>query len=87
MVECHPVRAARAPVMAGDAEPFVPEVLHHLDLVARDLAHRVRRMVFGTGRLAAVAVAAQVGDDDGVPLGQGRRHAVPHQVRLGDPVQ
>jgi hypothetical protein len=44
-------------------------------------------MVGCARRFATRAIAAQVGGDDGEPLGQRRRDPVPHQVRLRDAVQ
>ena len=45
------------------------------------------RVVVADGRAEGVAVARQVGRDDGEALGEPRRDRVPHQVRLGIAVQ
>ncbi len=73
--------------MARDVEPREAELAHHRDLIAREGAHRVGRVV-GRGRWhAAVAVPAQIGGDDGEVAGEGRDDFVPHEMGLRDPVQ
>jgi hypothetical protein len=60
---------------------------HDLDLVTADRAHAVGLVIGGTGRLAAVAVPAQIGGDDGVALGKEGRYPMPHQMRFRYAVQ
>src|SRR3989475_6450283 len=43
---------------------------------------RLEGMIRAVRRLAAVAVAAQIGGYHGEPLGQSRRHFVPHDMSL-----
>ena len=76
-----------AAVVAGEHEALVAERRHDLDHVLRHRALGVGGVLRVGGRLAAVAVAAQVGADDGEALGQRRRHAVPHGVGLRIAVQ
>jgi len=87
VVECHPVRAPRAPVVADHGEPVVSQRAHHLHLLGGEDAHGVRRVVRRAQRRGAGAVAAQVGGHDGVSLGEDRCDPVPHEVRLRDAVQ
>ncbi len=61
---------AAAAVLADDGEALEAEVPHHLDLVLRHRALRIVRVVGQPLRLAAVAVAAQVGGDDRELLGE-----------------
>jgi hypothetical protein len=83
-VERQPLRDAAAAVMAGDGEALVAEVRHQREDVARHRALGVRRVVGGGRRAARLAVAAQVGADDGVALGQQRRHAVARSCACAD---
>jgi hypothetical protein len=71
----------------SDGEPLETHLSHHLDLVASQLAHRVRAVVVGALGLPAVAVPSQVGGDDRELLGQRGRHPMPHEMGLGDAVQ
>jgi hypothetical protein len=87
VVERHPVGAARAAVVTDHPEPIEPERRHRRDLVAGQRAHAVGRVVGCAGRLAARAVAAQVGGDDREPLSERGGHPVPHEVGLRDAVQ
>ena len=82
VVEGQPVGAAGAAVVPADRKPFEAVLPHQLDLVARHRPFRVRLMIRRRLRLRALAVAPQVGSDDGEPVGQIRGHRVPHQVRL-----
>jgi hypothetical protein len=64
---------------------IVPERLGHGHDVVRHGALRVG--VAGVRRLVAVAVAAQVGTDDGVVAREVGGHVPPHQVGLREAVQ
>ena len=87
MVEREPVRDAPAAVVADEREARVAERAHDRDHVGRHRALRVGR-VQGIGRgLRRVAVAAQVGADDGAPARERGRDLVPHRVRLRIAVQ
>ena len=86
---------ARAAIVADDGKTIVAERVHHVDVVLRHRALRVVRVVVAVGRLAAVAVPAQVRQDnrealrqarrDLVPLRMGLRVAVDHQERRTGP--
>ena len=82
MIERQAVRHPRAAVVADHREALEAERAHHLDLVGRHRALGVRRVIRRARGLVAVAVAAQVGRDDGELARQHRRHAVPHRVGL-----
>ena len=69
------MRHPAAAVVPGDQEAVEAEGRHDLDHVLRHGALGVGRCVRVGGRLAAVAVAAQVGADDGEPLRQRRGDA------------
>jgi hypothetical protein len=71
----------------GNAEAVEAERSHRLRLVLRQGALRIGGVVRGRGRLRAVAVAAQIGDDEGELLGQARRHLAPHDLGFGIAVQ
>ena len=77
----------RAAVMPGDRELVEAERRHHLDLVERQRPFRIIREIGAGRRFRAVAVAAQIGDDDGEVLGQARRHLAPHHMGLRVAVQ
>ena len=64
-----------------------PSLPHHLDLIKRHRPLRVVRVLITVRRLAAVAIAAQVGDDDRVVLCQFGRNQPPGDVRLRGAVQ
>jgi hypothetical protein len=87
VVEGQAVGAAGAAVVPGHSKPLEAELAHHLNLVAGHGPLGVRLVVRGCGRLAAPAVAAQVGGDHGELLRQPRRHGVPHHVGLRVPVE
>jgi len=72
---------AGAAVVAHDVEAIEAQRRHHLDLVLGGGALAVVAEVVGS-RLAAVAVAAQVGCHHRVVRGQRGRHHVPHHVAL-----
>jgi hypothetical protein len=73
----------RAPVVAGQGEPVMAQLVRQRDDVGGhgplgvDVAHR----------LVARAVAAQVGTDDGVVGGEVRGDVPPHEVGLREAVQ
>ena len=73
--------------MARDVELFEAELLHDFELVARHRALGIGFVVGAGLGLAAAAVAAQVGANDGVVLGEPRRDLRPHRVGLGKSVQ
>jgi hypothetical protein len=69
-------------IVPGDEEAVEAEMIHHRDLIPRHRPLRVRRVIGGRRRLAAVAVAGEVGGDDGELLGEAWGDGVPHHVRL-----
>ena len=87
MIERQPIRHPAAAVVAGEREVDVAELLHRLD---HGLGHRalavghVLRVAVGH---VGPAIARQVGDDQRELVGQLRRDAVPHHMRLGEAVQ
>ena len=87
VVQGHAVGDARAPVVARHGEALEAEFAHHQDLVVGHRALGVGVMGGAAGRLAAVAVTAQVGEDDHVVLGQDGGDVVPHDVGLRVAVQ
>ncbi len=82
MVERHAIGHAPAAVMAGHEERREAEPLHHLYLVGRHRALRVRAVVVSIRRVRAGAVSAQVGRNHGEVPGQTRRDLVPHGLVL-----
>ena len=82
VIERHPGEHAGTAVMAGGHEAVKAERRHHLDLVLRHGAERVPGMIDAARRLLRIAVAAQVGADDGEVLGEPRRELVP--ARMGE---
>src|SRR5829696_5225366 len=87
MVERHAVRDAAAAVVADDREAIEAEPRHQLDELGRHLALAVALAERAAGSGAALAVALQVADDDGVLRGQLGSDAVPGVVRLREAVQ
>jgi hypothetical protein len=86
-VKRHPVGHPGAPVMADDRELLEAEVAHHQRLVARHRPLGVALVRRAAGRLAAVTVAAQIGQDDRVVQGENGRDVMPHHVGLRVAVQ
>src|SRR5260221_13485412 len=78
VIQCETVGAARPAIVARDAELVVAQMSHDPELVTADRAHAVRLVIGGTGRLAAIAVATQIGGDDGVALGVAGCYVTPH---------
>ena len=68
MIERETLSDAAAAVVADDREAVEAVVVHDLDHVERHRALRVVGVVLAVGRLAAVAVAAQVRHDHRVIL-------------------
>ena len=87
VVERHPVAGPGAPIVAGHHEALEAELLHDLDLVLGHPAKGIVAVIRQPARLATVAVAAQVGDDDGEVLGQPRGDESPVDVRQRVAVQ
>ena len=73
MIEAHAVQHAGAAIVTGGVEALVTERRHHLDLVLRHGAERIVFVVLAAGRLFGIAIAAQIGGDDGEFLRQPRR--------------
>ena len=82
VIERHAMADAAAAIMADECELLEPELAHDLDLIERHRALGVVGVILAVRRLAAVAVATQVGDDDGVVLGEIGRHQPPRDHRL-----
>jgi hypothetical protein len=78
---------AAASVVADDREALEPEPRHELDELGGHLALAVALTQRTPRRGAALSVALQVTDHDGVPLGEQRGHAMPAVVGLGESVQ
>jgi hypothetical protein len=86
-VQGHPVGHPGAPVVADDRELLEAEIAHHQRLVPRHRALGVALVGGAAGRLATVAVTAQVGEHDRVVKGEDGRDVVPHHVGLRVAVQ
>ena len=87
IVERHATRHSRPLVVADYSELFKTEVRHDFDLVLSHGAFGIIGMIRSVCGLAAVSVAPQIGGHDGKPLGQPRRHFVPHDMSLRITVQ
>ena len=81
MVEREAVADAGAPVVSDQTEADMAKLLHHRYRVLRHQALRVERAVFAARR-AGPAIAAQIHENDGEPLGQFRRDLVPFDMSL-----
>ena len=81
LVERHAVGDAPAAVVAAQVELVEAEMAHHVELVFAHAAVGVIAVVGQAARLAAVAVAAQIGGHHGVILRQQRRDDMPVHVR------
>ena len=82
VVEDHPVADPGAPVVAYDGELIEAQFAHDEDLVTGHRALGVRFVAVAARGLAAVAVAAQVGEDYGVMFGEDGGDVMPHDVGL-----
>ena len=87
MIERHAARDAAAAIVPDDGELLEAELAHDFDLVLRHRALGVARVIVAFGRLAAVAVAAQVRRDDGEALRERRRDVSPFEMRLRPALQ
>ena len=87
MIERHAVRDPPSAVVPGDRERGVTELAHRGEQIAGQRSLAVRAVVVAHRRTKRLAVAGEVRDDEGEPLGQRRRDRVPHEVRLGKPVE
>jgi len=82
VVEGHPVGDPGPPIVAHHGELVEAELAHDEDLVAGHRALGVRLVVMAARGFAAVAVAAQVGEDYGVMFGEDGGDVMPHDVGL-----
>jgi hypothetical protein len=82
MIKRQPARHPSAAVVPEKSEALVAQRGHDLDLILRHRALEVVDMILAAVRLAAVAVAAQVGGHHRVILRQLHRHVRPGKVRL-----
>ena len=84
VVQGQPERDVAAPVVAGQGEPRVTEVVHQPDEVTRHGPLAVGGMVGGGRRADGLPVAAQIGADDAEALRhEPGRHPVPGGDVLG----
>jgi len=78
---------SRAAIVAHKIEPLMPELLHHLDhVLGHDTETVVDAVRAGLGQ-RAVAIAAQVGQNDVIGLREARGDSVPRHVIDGVPVK
>src|SRR5512145_357555 len=87
MIERHAVRDARAAIVAEHREALEAEMLHDLDLIEGHRALRIEVVLAVALDLAAVAVAAQIRDDDGVIARKLARDRGPRDAALRRAVQ
>src|SRR5579875_3070802 len=87
MVERHAMSDARTAIMAHDEKFVIAELSHHVDHVLGHRAFRVGAVVIFAEGLGAIAIATQVGRDDGKFLCEARCDSVPHQVCFGIAMQ
>src|SRR4051794_14566527 len=73
--------------MPGHRESIESERAHHAELVGSHGSLGVGGMLLPSRRLVAVAVPAQVGTYDRVPLGEPRGDPMPHRMGLRIAVQ
>src|SRR6267154_5373748 len=76
------MRDASPTVVAGDAKALEAQRGHHGDLIGGHRALRVGQMLIVALGFAAIAIAAQIGRDYGVMLGERGSDLVPHHMRL-----
>src|SRR6188508_1466540 len=82
MIERQAVRNARAAIVTEYREALEAEVPHDLDLIERHRPLRIKTVLFVARDLAAVAVTAQVRDDDGVIARELARDGGPRDAAL-----
>lgn len=87
MVQRQAMRDPRAAVVCGDEEAFVAESVHQRRHVGGHAALAVVRMIGVAWRLARVAVAAQIRKYEPEVRREPLRDALPHRMRLREPVQ
>src|SRR4030095_14233958 len=74
-------------IVTDDRKLLEAEVLHHFDLIEGHRALGVVRVVLPLGRLAAVAISAQIGYDHCTCRRELWRDQAPRDVRLRGAVQ
>jgi hypothetical protein len=87
VVERHPVADAGAAVVSHHGELLKAQLAHHQHLVPGHRALGVGLVVAAARGLAAVPVAAQVGEDHGVVFGEDGGDVMPHDMGLRVAVQ
>ena len=87
VIEAQAMGHPAAAIVAGDDEAIEAQTRHQQGHVGRHRPLAVGCVVRRRGRLAAVAVAAQVRADDRERAGECRRHAMPHRLGLRISVQ
>jgi hypothetical protein len=87
VVEAEPVCDPAAAIVAGQQEARKAEPAHHRGLVGRHRTLRITVAARAAIGLVGIAVPAQIGAHDRVPLGEPGSDRVPHRVRLRVAVQ
>ena len=88
MVQRQPQPHPDTPVVTDKMKTIEAERLHHTHLIVGGSSLAVRGMVEAGGRrLVAVAVATEVGADDGEVRRQSRCHLAPFDMALWIPVK
>jgi hypothetical protein len=87
MIEREPMRDAPAAIMPAQIEAADLQRIGDRDHVGRHPALAVGGMISSAGRLARVAIAPQIRQDQEEIVAQALRDAMPHRVRLGEAMQ
>jgi hypothetical protein len=82
VVQGHPMADPGAAVMANHGEAVIAELAHHENLVPGHRPLGVPVVGRAARRLAAVAIAAQVGEDNRMVFGEDGGDVMPHDVGL-----
>src|SRR5688572_12236192 len=87
MIQRQSTGDAPAAIVSREGEAIEAEMTHHFDLVLRHRALGIAGVTVAVGRLAAVAVAAQIRRYDSELFGELRRDVPPLDMRLRPALQ
>jgi hypothetical protein len=83
VIERQPIADPGAAIVSYDGKFFEAEPLHDGELVGRHRSFRIGAMMLIGLRRAGIAIAAQIGRDDGEILGERRGNTMPGNMSFG----
>jgi hypothetical protein len=83
VIQAQPMGCSRSPIVRANIEALMPYLTHNLPLVLSHGPKRVILMAAPSFRLARIAIASEVGQNNGEPFREAAGDFVPNDMRLG----